>query len=372
MRPPVVALLLSTIWLVPWMVALHAVNACWTPLAAGTGMFIVGRRHPATILLVVLGALFAGVGDATGGLVGLGGSVLGAWAGWAARDPHPKTGLTTRLLLALLGLTPLTVWQPQWQPVVLGLVLLGVAGLAEGERLGQVRHVIWWSLVATFLVAAVGVALLVYGLAPRLVASGPRGVACTQVQCIHFDAIWPPLDRVVFGGVGSGPIGHGKPPPTAVPVEVGRAAGRATGRADRASQGVSFWAALAVPLGVGLLCLGLWWRRRVLRGWGPGTPETSGGLVAERHPMVPAPAEPTESLSPTRVWMRRRLRAALGSERLALGETIREWARRVEGEAAVEATRLYEEIRYGTQDDSAVRARQLARLWPRRRRPNVR
>lgn len=362
MRGRIVALLLGTGWLVPWMVALHAVNAWWIPLAAGVGMFAAGRRRPPTAVVWTLGAALAGMGAAVGGWVGLAGGALGGVAGWAARDPHPTTGLTTRLLLDLLGLTPLAVWQPQWQPAVLGAALLGVVGLAEGERPRDVRGTVWWSLVATFLIAAIGVALMVYGVAPRPV--GPARADYSTLHHIHYHSLIPPWDRSQSEGLGGGPIGHGKPPPTAVPISVGPSGVRI----GRAGPRLSLLAVLAIPLGVGLLGLGLWWRRRVLRGWVLRPPERSDGLAAERYPLVPPSGAPPEWLSPTRAWMRRRLQAARGRDRLASGETVREWARRVYGEVAAEAARLYEEVRYGTQDDSVIRVRQLAHLWPRPRR----
>jgi hypothetical protein len=114
-----------------------------------------------------------------------------------------------------------------------------------------------------------------------------------------------------------------------------------------------------------LLGAGVWGRCWLLREWDPADAAVSAaGPTLERRP-VTVPAELPSSLHPTRRVIYHQLRQAARRPYAARpGETVREWAERVYGAAALPAVVLYEEVRYGGMADSSERAAAAARGWP--------
>ncbi|NMP23200.1 hypothetical protein [Sulfobacillus harzensis] len=68
-----------------------------------------------------------------------------------------------------------------------------------------------------------------------------------------------------------------------------------------------------------------------------------------------------ERLTPVRHFVRRRHQ--LAAEKRIPGETLREWVQRTGTDVPDKALRIYEEVRYGNQDDTRERRHTIEKLW---------
>ena len=320
--------------LVPWLYGLGAGRIWWVPPAAGVVvLWLVGRpRRP--VLVPLAGGLFVGLGLMTGGALGGIAGLLGCASGLLSHSPDPRIGLTARFMLALVALGTLVMWQPYWWPTLPALIGIGALGLAEGGRPPGVRFRDWWARAVTFILGALGAAVMVFALTPRKVPGATV-------------RILPPPPPVTFVKAPLRGAGFGRPIHSPVHLTL-----------------------LGVALGLVLMGLAAWGALRMKWHWNPELSIAQGavGTGMERLTRVPAPHEkPLEELSFTRHFIRRQIaRARAGPDRSHAYETVREWAGRVFGPTISEAVAAYEDVRYGGVEDNATRASWVARRWPSR------
>jgi hypothetical protein len=360
-RSVMVSLVLGVGWLVPWLIAIHAGLALAVPPLVGAAFLeLAATKQPRAVLAAALLAAL-GFGYALGHLWGAVASGVAAWAGWAAWDPAPRNGLLMRLALVLVALGALVIWFPAWWPILLVAIGVGVLGLLEGERPAGTARRRWWGLGVAVAVAASGIALLAYGLAPVALPHPPFHGPCYNRMCIG--------DYGTDAELGSGISrlrgrGHPRTPAGGLPFKrlpnPARHGAGATGVRDPLTY--------VIPAGIAIAAVGLWLRRRMLRDWEPtaeSTPNTERAQIKQGETAADLDATPT--LQYTRRIVHQQLRQASRRPHAARpGETVREWGRRVYGESVLSAVRLYEEVRYGGAADSADRASMVARRWPSR------
>lgn len=331
-----VSLGLSVGWMVPWLFGLGAGGIWWVPAAAGTvGLGLAGRSHR-NVLAPLAATALAALGLAAGNVLGLVAAVSGCAGGVLSYAPEPRTGVAGRFMFALVALAVLVMWQPHWWPTLVAVVGVGAFGLAESGRPPGVRARDWWALAAAFIVGALGMAVLVFTLAPRRVP-GTAGRITVVPPPEPF--IKTRFKKPVRGGV----FRHSFPPAVHL-------------------------AFLWLALGLALLGLAAWWILRMQRDWNPvGSPAYDAGEPGlERRVTIPGPPA-TRVVAPsfTRQFIRAKLaRARAGPARSHSYETVREWAVRVFGPTARDAVGAYEEVRYGGVTDNEERASWVARHWP--------
>lgn len=366
-RTRLVSLTLSVGWLIPWLIAVHAGWAVVVPPIAGAAFLeLAAAKRPRGV--VVGGLVVAlGLGFLLGHVWGTIAAGWAAWAGWASWDPTPRTGLVTRLVLALLALSALVIRFPQWGPVLPVALAIGVLGLVEGQRSLHVPRRPWWGLAMAVILMAVGLALVVFSLAPLASGRIPL-LPCTvgtggswSAHCTPGRGPSEPPHGPLYRG---GPVHHLKHSVFGRPLGILRQRGQATRSATGGPP--TLWVTLVG--GMTLLGAGFWLRGRMLRHWEPEDElgVSPGRVLLDRRPVTVSPDAPS-ALRHTRRVMYQQLRHAAGRPHAARpGETVREWARRVFGETALTGVHLYEEVRYGGADDSAERATQTAAGWPSR------
>jgi hypothetical protein len=354
MRQRAVSLALEIGWMVPWLIVLHAGGAWWVPLLAGVSLLLIATSsHRATfgpiaiVIVLALGYLF-------GGGLGLAAAAVGAWRGWGAHGMQSRSALMGRLVMVLMTMAILVIMHPPWWPVLPGALVLAVAGLAEAARPPGVGSREWWGLGSAFGLVALGIAVVIYGLAlwgPWKHLAGPvnaglafvvRAVAYTLVRLltrIHFYGLHLHIPRLPRS-----PGHKAKPRP-------------ATGDHHLILIGL-----LALG-GAAVIALGVSWLSRALARWDPAPDEAEEHL--ERRGLADRYAAQTGRVRLTRRVVQRRLRRAF---RRRVGahphETLREWFGRIHRSDKAGPVDLYEQVRYGGTQDSQGRATRAAREWP--------
>ncbi len=364
-RTRLVSLTLSVEWLIPWLIAVHAGWAVVVPPIVGAAFLELAAAK--RLRAVVVGGLVValGLGFLLGHISGAIAAGLAAWAGWASWDPTPRTGLVTRLVLVLLALSALVIRFPHWWPVLPVALGIGVLGLVEGQQSLHVPRRHWWGLAMALILMAVGIALVVFSVAP--LASGRAPVLpCTvgpggswSAHCTTDRGLSEPPHGPLYR---AGPVHHLKHSISGRPLGILRQLRSASGSVTGGLPTV--W--LTLMGGVTLLGAGFWLRRRMLRKWEPEDERgaSPGRVLLERRPVTVSP-DARSALRHTRRVIYQQLRnAAVRPHATQPGETVRAWARRVFGEAALTGAQLYEEVRYGGVDDSVERAAQTAESWP--------
>ncbi|MGC8489082.1 MAG: hypothetical protein ACP5QO_12830 [Clostridia bacterium] len=358
LRARLAGVLLEVGWFAPWLVALHVGRAWWVPFVAAVLGMAAARMPARSRLVPVAGVAALAIGFGFGSGFGMVAAGIAAWRGWAAWGLPGRSARMARLVVVLVALAALVVWKSAWWPVLVVGLWVGLLGIVEADRPRDVPRRDWWRLGLWFGAAAVGIALIAYGISWW----GP------------WKLLWPPLASVVklFIVLLSDTVVrllsalHLAPHHLRHIHHVTVRTGHPKGPPRIKQAGHEYWLVVVLAaIGAALLGLGLYGVRRLMATWSPELVEDVDDKTERRSVEVPGGRESWRVRLTRRVVRRHLVRAGQRGVGPSTGETVRSWFRRLYGSQDAVSVHLYEDVRYGTAADSRMRAQETHRRWPR-------